>query len=231
LGLQGCGSTQGGSREKVIAPEDMPDICQDIDFEQAGADLKQQCGVQTRVYRSYKNIPEHRNLLLPKGAKIVRKGKDLELRLQSTLPIDLPEDWNGKIMFDERMRRTFIKSRMDYCEFFPNNSTERLRILKLDIPLDIGGEATVCYTVASGPTTVQRKAGYAGRLELLDCADFLRLKAMSQTTEGDNSEDKPASDTTITPLQKGGKSGAPILPGGGKGSRPIKAGNGEPQLD
>lgn len=157
----------------------MPEICQDIDFNQAGADLKKECGVQTRNYRAYKNIPEHRNLLLPKGAKIVRKGKDMELRLVNTLPIDLPPDLEGKLLFDEKLRRSFLKTRMDYCEFFPENSNERLRIIKIDIPLDIGGEKSVCYTVESKPTTTQRNAGYAGRLEPLECADFLRLKAVS----------------------------------------------------
>jgi hypothetical protein len=217
--MQGCSATRAGSGEKVIAPEDMPEICQDIDFEHAGAELKKECGVQTRVYRSYKNIPEHRNLLLPKGAKIVRKGKDLELRLQSTLPIDLPSDLSGKIMFDERMRRTFIKSRMDYCEFFPNNSSERLRILRLEIPLDIGGETTVCYTVASGPTTVQRKAGYAGRLEPLACADFIRLKAISQSAENGKTEDAgPPVGANVPAPKKAGEPGAPNVPEGGKNS-------------
>ncbi len=193
----------------------MPEICQDIDFNQAGAELKKECGVQTRNYRAYKNIPEHRNLLLPKGAKIVRKGKEMELRLQNTLPVDLPPDLEGKLLFDEKLRRTFIKTKMDYCEFFPDNSSERLRILKLDIPLDIGGERSVCYTVESGPTTVQRNAGYAGRLEPLECSDFLRLKAVSAAGENRKSDDKqPISGSGEPPLQEVGK------PGAGKGSGP-----------
>lgn len=186
-GLIGCGggaSTAKPAREKVFAPEDMPEICQDIDFNQAGADLKEICGVQTRNYRAYKNIPEHRNLLLPKGAKIVRKPKNLELRLQNTLPIALPPDLEGKVLFDEKLRRNFIKSKMDYCEFFPEGSNDRVRIIKLDIPLDIGGERSICYTVESGPNTAQRKAGFAGRLEPLECADFARLKAVSQNQGG-----------------------------------------------
>ncbi|MDB5049738.1 MAG: hypothetical protein JWO30_2809 [Fibrobacteres bacterium] len=186
----------------------MPEICQDIDFNQAGADIKKECGVQTRNYRAYKNIPEHRNLLLPKGAKIVRKGKEMELRLQNTLPINLPSDLEGKILFDEKLRRTFLKSKMDYCEFFPENSTERLRIIKLDIPLDIGGEKSVCYTVESRPTTAQRKAGYAGRLEPLECTDFLRLKAVSQNGEGAKSDTmNPSTDSGEPSSKEVGKPG------------------------
>lgn len=188
--LAGCGGSAAPSRpakEKVYAPEDMPEICQGIDFNQASADIKEICGVQTRNYRAYRNIPEHRNLLLPKGAKIVRKGDKLELRLQNTLPVTLPEELEGKVLFDEKLRRNFIKSRMDYCEFFPEGSSERLRIIKLDIPLDIGGEKSICYTVESHPTTAQRKAGYAGRLEPLECADFARLKAASTAAGGNDS--------------------------------------------
>jgi hypothetical protein len=232
LGLQACGGgapATNSAQPKVYAPEDMPEICQDIDFNQAGNDIKEQCGVQTRNYRAYKNIPEHRNLLLPKGAKIVRKGKSLELRLQSTLPIALPADMEGEVLFDEKLRRTFVKSKLDYVEFFPENSTDRLRILKLDIPLDLGGERSICYTVESRPTTAQRKAGFAGRLEPLDCADFLRLKAVSDTanaegntngtngTHGTNPANgmNPPSDSAST-----GGNGAvkPGSPAGGKDS-------------
>ncbi len=172
----------------------MPEICQDIDFNQAGTEIREECGVQTRNYKAYRNIPEHRNLLLPKGGKIVKKGSLLELRLQNTLPIALPADMEGKILFDEKLRRTLIKSKMDYCEFFPENSTERLRIISLDIPMDTGGDRSLCYTVESRPTTAQRKAGYAGRLEPLDCADFQKLKALApiDKSEPSNADGEPA---------------------------------------
>ncbi len=158
----------------------MPDICKDIDFNQSGEDLKELCGVKTRNYKAYRNIPEHRNLLLPKGARIVHKGKTFELRLQNTLPISLPEDLEGTLQFDEKMRRNLVKSKMDYCEFFPENSSERLKIFSLEIPLDIGGSRTFCFSVQGHPTTAQRNAGYAGHLETLACSDFQKLKALSE---------------------------------------------------
>lgn len=216
LGLQACGGGAPGSnpaRAKVYAPEDMPEICQDIDFNQAGKEIKDQCGVQTRNYRAYRNIPEHRNLLLPKGAKIVRKGKTLELRLQSTLPIALPDEMEGKLLFDEKLRRTFVKSKMDYVEFFPKNSSDRLRILKLDIPLDVGGERSICYTVESRPTTAQRKAGYAGRLEPLDCADFFRLKAVS-VIANDEEKTEGKSQPSESPSAEENGEIVPASPGG-----------------
>jgi hypothetical protein len=208
LCLGGCGAGPSPSaREKVYAPEDMPDICQDIDFNQAGNELKAECGVKTRNYRAYRNIPEHRNLLLPKGAKIVRKEEGLELRLTNTLPIALPADLEGKIRFDENLRRSFIKDRMDYCEFFPDRSSVRLRIMRLDIPLDAGGEKSVCFTVGAPPTTAQRKAGYAGRLETLDCADFVKLKEASLAQGGPHPDGSSEGDSALTaperPPEKG----------------------------
>jgi hypothetical protein len=182
-----CASA-GGS--KVVAPEDMPDICQDLDFNR-DVELREMCGVKTRDYLAYRNIPEHRNLLLPKGGKIVKKGKSLELRLQNTLPAPLPADLAGKIVFDEKLRRTFIKSRMDYCEFFPENSSHNVKIIRLDIPQDIGGEISLCYTVESRPTTAQRKTGYASRLEPLDCEDFLRIKSKSLVQDAPPVGDAP----------------------------------------
>lgn len=157
---------------------DLPDICQDLDFNR-DVELRELCGVKTRDYLAYRNIPEHRNLLQPKGGKIVKKGRRLELRLQNTLPVELPEELTGKIIFDEGMRRTFLKSRMDYCEFFPENSSHNVKIILLDIPHDMGGRISVCYTVESQPSTAQRKVGYASRLEPLDCGDFRKLKARS----------------------------------------------------
>ena len=155
------------------------------------------CGVKTRDYMAYKNIPEHRNLLLPKGGKIIKKGKALELRLQNTLPAPLPADLAGKIVFDEKLRRTFIKSRLDYCEYFPVNSSHNVKIIRLDIPQGTGGELSLCYTVESRPSTAQRKTGYASRLEPLDCADFQQLKGKSlaqETTPADSADQEPATE-------------------------------------
>jgi hypothetical protein len=181
LALAGCAGSSGNVASKVYAPEEMPEICQDIDFNSVGADLKTLCGVKTRNYKAYRNIPEHRNLILPKGGKIVKKGDVMELRLDNTLPVALPRDLKGKILFGEKLRRTFIKSKMDYCEFFPEKSSVRLRLMSLEIPLDIGGAIHVCYTLISGPSTGQRNPGSAGHLEELSCTDFERLKMQAHS--------------------------------------------------
>lgn len=181
MALAACSTAhQGGP--KVVAPEDMPDICQDLDFNR-DKEFHEVCGVKSRDYMAYRNIPEHRNLLQPKGGKIIKKGKSLELRLPGTLPAPLPSIQSGRFVFEEAQRRTFIKSRMDYCEFFPEDNSHSVKIIKLDIPEDLGGTATVCFTVESGPTTAQRKTGYASRLEPLPCEDFARLKAKTLIEE------------------------------------------------
>ncbi len=168
-----CASNKGHS--DAIAPEDMPEICHDLDFNR-DAHLREVCGVKTRSYMAYRNYPEHRSLLLPKGGKIVKKDNDLELRLESTLPINLPENFKGKINFDENIRRVFIKSKMDYCEFFPENSNVHVKIIRLTIPTDAGDTLSICYTLEPKITTAQRKTGFASRLEPMECVDFQKLK-------------------------------------------------------
>lgn len=162
----------------MVAPDDMPDICQDLDFNR-DVEFRELCGVKTRDYMAYRNIPEHRNLLQPKGARVVKKGKTMELRLPNTLPAPLPAELGGKLVFDEKLRRTFLKSTMDYIEFFPADSEDRVKVIRLDIPMDVGGSSTVCYTVETRANTAQRKSGVASRLDPLDCEDFRMLKEKS----------------------------------------------------
>lgn len=204
LCISGCSAGKAAPQSKVIAPEDMPDICQDLDFNR-DKEYHELCGVKGRDYMAYRNVPEHRNLLQPKGGKIIKKGQVLELRLPGTLPVPLPESMAGKFVFDETRRRNFIKSRMDYCEFFPDQTSERVKIFKLEIPQDMGGEATVCFTVESKPSTVQRKTGYASRLEPLACGDFTRLKALSiaKAAEEQKAEENAVDNSAESPKETG----------------------------
>lgn len=165
-----------GSRQ-VVVPTDMPDICREIDFSRADESLKQECGVQTRNYRAYRNIPQHRNLLLPKNGQIVLKGDDVELRLEGFLPIDLPHSIREGVEFNEKLRRQFIKSKYDYLEYFTAGADRPDRIFKLDLPLTNGKYGSVCFFVERGKPSSQRKTGYASRLLDLDCAEFEKRKA------------------------------------------------------
>ncbi len=168
------------SSSKLYVPDDMPEICREIDF-RLDASLREVCGVETRNYMAYKNIPRHRSLLQPKGARIIQKGNGMELRLENTLPINLPKEFAGKISFGEEIRRSFIPSRMDYLEFFPEeSSSQRVRIMRLDIPVD-RGELSVCYTVIPQISTSQRKTGFASSLEAMNCNNFEMMKQAHKT--------------------------------------------------
>jgi hypothetical protein len=173
--VQSCVPERAASR--VIAPTDMPDICRDIDFNAADAGLKKDCGVETRSYKAYRNIPEHRNLVLPKNGSIVLKDEKLELRLEGFLAAELHTELKDKIEFGEHIRRISLKSRFDYFEYFPPKATQAERLFKLDIPLRDSTFQSVCFFVERSRSLAQRKIGYASRLIPLNCPEFDRRKA------------------------------------------------------
>ena len=156
-------------------PDDMPDICRELDFRR-DVEFRKLCGVRSHNYLGYKNIPEHRILFEPKNGKIVQKGEALELRLENFLPIDLPEEFQGKFVFGEQIRRELIKSKMDYFEFFPPNATRPEKMMRINIPVPNGEPLQVCYIMEPKFETAQRKTGYSGRLTALSCEDFEKLR-------------------------------------------------------
>ncbi len=173
--LIACASTK--MEPTLNVPEDLPDICQEIDF-QSDVAMRAVCGVELRSYKAYRNIPEQRLLLNPKSAKLVRKGNRVELRLEKTLPIQLPETFFNGIGFGENYRGALIKSKMDYLEFFPANSEQRIRLLRLSLPMLDGSIEQVCYSVIPATISSQRNTGYAVSLETLACADYSRLQEL-----------------------------------------------------
>ncbi len=186
--LSGCASS---SKSRVIAPVDLPEICRDIDFNTADEGIKKECGVKTRSYMAYRNVPEHRNLLLPKNGKIVQKDEALELRLEGFIPVELPPDFTGFIVFGEGVRRQFLKSKYDYLEYFPPKATRSERIFKLEIPGQDKPPKWVCFLVERQRQTSQRKVGYASRLMPLDCQEFDRRK--TKYAESTNEDLAPTS--------------------------------------
>ena len=169
----------------------MPEICQDIDFSTADQGLKDECGVQSRNYLAYRNIPEHRNLLMPKGGKIVEKEGGLQLRLEGFLPCELPKEFNGQIEFSERLRRQMIRSRMDYHEYFRSKAKRPEKLFKLEIPIKDSSEKKVCFFVERPPQTSQRKVGFASRLLPLPCEEFDRRKEEFLSGSDSSSAPKP----------------------------------------
>jgi hypothetical protein len=171
------GSSESENKEKLYVPDDMPEICRDIDFTQS-VDLRKTCGVQSHEYLAYRNIPEHRNLRDPKAGVIIKKDEELQLRLENFLPIDLPPDFKGKIRFGENVRREILRSQMEYVEYFKPEASRPDRLIRISIPLDVvNDKKAVCYTVERPLETQQRKTGYASKLLPMQCTDFDRIKA------------------------------------------------------
>ncbi len=176
--IAACAGGSPGGSDKMYVPEDMPEICQDLDFRR-DKELRKLCGVKAHNYLAYRNVPEHRDLQEPKAGVIIQKGEEMQLRLENFLPVDLPEDFRGQIRFGEEIRRKTIKSKMDYFEFFAPQADRPEKLIRLDIPLDNGETGSVCYTVERKTETLQHKTGSASRLLPLDCGDFTRLKTLA----------------------------------------------------
>jgi hypothetical protein len=183
----GCSSapTPAGKSE-VIAPEDMPDICRDINFNTADLGLREECGVTTRKYKAYRNIPVHRNLLLPKNSKIVLTNGQLELRLESFLPVVLPSEFAGQIEFDEKVRRQFLKSKYRYFEYFPPKELRPDKLIQLEIPLADSVWVPVCFIVDKPRAKSTRKLGYARRLLPLGCDEWEKRRLLADSANSAN---------------------------------------------
>jgi hypothetical protein len=184
--LSGCAASKPGTNSnqaanaQVVAPVDMPDICRDIDFNTADAGLREECGVITRNYKAYRNIPEHRNLLAPKNGKIVRLDRGFELRLESFLPADLPDTLHGRIEFGEKWRRQLLKTRYHYFEYFPPKESRPDKMIKIDIPTLDSTWVSACFFVERTRKSSHRKTGYASRLLAIDCQEWQRRKISAE---------------------------------------------------
>lgn len=178
--LAGCA---GGSRkDKYYVPDDLPEICQSIDFSRTrDKALLEMCGVKTRNYMAYRNVPEHRSLIVPKGGKIVRKGSRVELRLPDFLPVSVPGSIGKGLDFGEAVRRKPLASEMQYFEYFPGDAERPVRLMKLALPLDRGEPQELCFSVENPLETQQRMVGYAKRLVELPCRDFNVIQARETT--------------------------------------------------
>jgi hypothetical protein len=165
--LLGC----AGKKEVLDVPEDMPEICRGIDFV-ANPDMRDVCGVRASRYQSYKNVPQQRYLIVPKGASVVLKKKKLELRLPNTLPVDLPKELRKKITFNQEARLEYIKNKMVYKELYPEGM-DRIKMFKLNIPLNDGTSEELCFNVPEKQKTSRRKTTRMGnKIESLSCEDF-----------------------------------------------------------
>jgi len=167
--LVSCGGS--GNKEELVVPEDLPPICRGIDFV-AQPDMREVCGVRTTRYKAYKNIPQTRYLIVPKGATLVRKSDGVSLRLPNTLPEKLDESFVKNLEWTQEARMEYLKNKMIYREFRPDGGS-RIKMFKLQIPLKDQSMGEVCFNVPDKPELNDRQTSVMGnKLDPLDCADF-----------------------------------------------------------
>jgi len=150
--------------ETLYIPLDMPDICQNIDFN-ANKDMQKDCGVKPISQQAYNSTPKQRYLVEPRQASLVKTGDKIEIRFPNSDPIPLNQTQLRGVEFDESRRLSKIENTMDYKEFF-NEKKERFKLFKIKINSDTKPivENEICFKV---PAT---SAGM--KMELLTCDSF-----------------------------------------------------------
>lgn len=163
------------SSEKLEIPAELPEICRGIDFV-SQPDMREVCGVRPLRFQSYKNIPQQRYMIMPKGASLVKTKEVIELRLPNLTPITMPSDLAKQLDFSPDSRLVYIKNTMLYKEIFPPGQ-ERIKMFKLDIPTITGTMYPVCFLVPNkAQTSDSRNKSILGQsIEVLDCNEFQQI--------------------------------------------------------
>jgi hypothetical protein len=172
LFIMGC----GGSSTQLDIPEEMPGVCRGVDFN-LNVEMREMCGVKVRKYRAYKNTSQYRIMSDPKGGKIFKKGDECELRLPDMLPVTLPASFSGKIDFNEPSQAKYISSSYKYHEFLSKKNNMRVKMIKIDIPLNTGMLQSVCYTISGSTRRASKiQKGFANQLVPLRCDIFEQFR-------------------------------------------------------
>jgi len=160
--------------ENLYIPIDMPDICQNIDFN-ANKDMQKDCGVKPVSQSAYNTTPKQRYLVAPGQASLVKTGDKIEILFPNTDPLALKQSLLRGVDFDESKRLTKIQNTMDYKEFF-NEKRERYKLFKLKIDSDTKPivENEICFKVPEikGDTRVTSASTAPMKMELLTCEAF-----------------------------------------------------------
>ncbi|MCL1966891.1 MAG: hypothetical protein FWF67_03320 [Fibromonadales bacterium] len=160
--------------EALYIPLDMPDICQNIDFN-ANKDMQKDCGVKPISQSAYSNTPKQRYLVDPKQASLVKTGDKIEILFPNTDPLTLKSSQLRGVEFDESRRLSKIQNTMDYKEFF-NEKRERYKLFKLKIDSDTKPivENEICFKVPDikGDTRITSASTAPMKMELLACESF-----------------------------------------------------------
>jgi len=164
----------GKKEETLYIPVDMPEICQNIDFN-TNKNMRKECGVKSMRYQAYYNMPMQRYLINPRQASLVKTGDKIEIRFPNTFPValDVTAKLQG-IQFSEDKRLVKIENTMDYKEFY-NEKKERFKLFKLKIPSDTKPvtENELCFKVPELKGNDRtRSPAMTVKMELLTCEEL-----------------------------------------------------------
>jgi len=166
-----CSSSDPKStKEALYIPTDMPDICQNVDFNMDKG-MRETCGVKPARYQAYRNVPMQRYLINPSQASLVKNGNKIEIRFPNTHPVPLNAEQVSGVTFSDSKRLAKIQNTMDYKEFY-NEKRERYKLFKITIPSDTKPEIenNLCFRVPElkGNDRTRSKA-MAVQMELISC--------------------------------------------------------------
>jgi len=166
-----CSSSDPKSKKEVLyIPTDMPDICQNVDFN-VDKTMRETCGVKPARYQAYRNVPMQRYLINPNQASIVKSGEKIEIRFPNTHPVSLDTDQVSGVTFSDSKRLSKIQSTMDYKEFY-NDKKERYKLFKITIPYDANPEKgnDLCFRVPELKGRDRTRSAAMGvQMEVLPC--------------------------------------------------------------
>jgi len=166
-----CSSNNPKSKREVLyIPTDMPDICQNVDFN-VDKSMRETCGVKPARYQAYHNVPMQRYLINPNQASIVKSGEKIEIRFPNTHPVALDTEQVSGVTFSDSKRLSKIQSTMDYKEFYTEKK-ERYKLFKITIPQDKNPEIgnDICFRVPElKGSSRTRSVAMAVQMEVIPC--------------------------------------------------------------
>ena len=169
--FQACGSSNKNRKEVLYIPLDMPDICQNIDFN-IDKSMREPCGVKPARYQAYYNVPMQRHLINPNEASLVKTGNKIEIRFPNTFPVQLDSAQVAGIQFSDSKRLAKIENTMDYSELY-SEKKERFKLFKVTVPSDTKPvvENDLCFRVPElrGKDRT-RSAAMGVKMDMIPCA-------------------------------------------------------------
>ncbi|GHV13205.1 hypothetical protein AGMMS49938_07400 [Fibrobacterales bacterium] len=162
--------SSGNKKEALYIPTDMPEICQNIDFN-IDKDMRKACMVKPVRYQAYYNVPMQRYLINPNQASLVKTNGKIEIRFPNTHALVIDSTKLHGVVFSDSKRLSKIQNDMDYKEFY-NEKKERFKLFKLKIPSDSKPqiENELCFRVPELKGSDRtRSVAMAAEMEMLSC--------------------------------------------------------------